>query len=553
MKAVLLRDRYLKSDSTGLLKRQLENLEPNREHNFRFMDALFYDVFYSFERRLKALFSTRYLIPMKARGDMLPDNRDALEAENEDLRNEIGYSGELIDPYIISSGVKITTDSNNSTANDDVITMMFSAPLLCNPDTFGAFTSLVFNRCDKFIDYLVLILSSIPVVYVYTSEHMEYQWTVFPASMLLYAHFVGGGQYGLRVTWNFEWNHLTLNSGADYRENNGPFTKPNVINSIARIIKLNWEIIMTKAITVKCMRDWDKDLTCGYFVICDPSPDNHRTIDWIDDFRGYNNPNIPGDIHNKFSRTVVFHLIEKFGFNNGHFGMEEGENPLNVNLLNNNVNFISCGYNLEHGITLLRDVANPFACFGSLNEEDFSAFCLLMFSSIPSYLSMGVAQNELRQERAYQNLRDLANADPLAVDITLLGSITNLVYGGTLNVNIQSLYFNKVRLLLNECLNRKIFKINRITQTCFIKSTPDYTFLYVIPMEKANFNIKYYLKRNFFNFFKFFDNVYYKPKYLRYLTDEGLRVLKHLSKFDSNYIDSLGARMYLSTKLSNIP
>lgn len=554
-KAILLRNRYSSADSTGLLKNQIANPDPQNQHKFRFMDAAFFEIFYSFERRLKKLFSTRYLVPIKAKEDLLPDNVDAITVANEELRNEIGYSGELIDPYILSSGVRIKTDSNNSIANDDVVTVMFSAPLICNPDTFGAFSSLIFNRSDMFIHYLVLILTAVPVVYAYPGEKGKYQWTVFPASMFLYFHFMKATEFGIDFGWDFEWNEIKFNSHSDYRKNNNPLTKPNVCLNIANIIKLNWEIIMTKAITVKCMRDWDKDLTCGYFVICDPSPVNNKSsIDWIDDFRGYNNKDVPGELTDKFCRTVVFHLIDKLGFKNEHFGIQKKENPLDVNLLDNKVGFIKSGYSLGQGITALKNVANPFSCFASLNEEDFSAFCLLMFTSMLSFLSVVDNMKKKSKAQVIGNVLNVAIYDSFEVGITLLGAIVMQVYGGTLiDTSVSALYFNRVRILLNECLNRKIFKINRITRSCFIKSTPDYAFLYVIPMEKANFNIKYYMKRNFFNFFKFFDNVYYKPKYLRYLTNEGLVVLKHLSKFDSNYIDSLGARTYLSTKISAGP
>ena len=531
------------------------NPDPNNQRKFRFVDASFYEIFYSFERKLRKLFITRYLVPMKPRNDMLPDNREDLVGKNEDLRNEIGYSGELIDPYILCSGVKVVTDSNNSTANDDVMSVMFSAPLICNPDTFGAFSSLVFNSPDRFLGYLVMILTSVPVVYVYTADKLKYYWTVFPASMLLYYHFRKATSFQIDFTWNFTWNDINLNSNSNYRAETSPLKNSVVTNKIAEIIKLNFEIIMTKAITIKCMRDWDKDLTCGYFVICDPNPKtNKSSIDWIDDFRGYNNPNVPGDLSNKFSRTVVFHLIDKFGFKNEHFGIQRDQNPLDVNLVDNQVYFVNSGYDLEQGITILRDVANPFACFGSLNEEDFSAFSLLMFTTLPVLFSMLATMKQKSRGSMYSKVLNVANIDPFEYNVTLLTAMISIVYGGTLmDESVQSLYFNRVRILLNECLNRKIFKINRITKSCFIKSTPDYAFLYIIPLEKANYNIKYYMKRDFFNFFKFFDNVYYKPRYLRYLTDEGLMILKHLSKFDSNFIDSLGARMYLSSKIAAGP
>ena len=307
------------------------------------------------------------------------------------------------------------------------------------------------------------------------------------------------------MLWTWDFTRGQYNGQANRFQSsmlNAFANNQNYRNAINNMIKLNWLSFFSRALASKCTTDFSKVFSFDYCVI----DFKNERIDWYTDKDIFTDQNI--DSENLLKETVVSKLKIKLA---SRFQPEK---------LRELAVFATIDYK-KIGIGFA-ELHNPLGVFSALKFEDFLVFAMLIVSFMDIY----------RFTFVRPNTNEI---------FTYIDSLLKYVMGKDRDPVVVA-EFSRVSAVYNECITRKLFKVDKVSDYTFVKSTRDYTFIYICPMKLCTYNFKLYIKRNFYDFFKFFDSVYFKPKYLRMLTVSGLGILKRLSKFDSNVIDSFVTR-----------
>jgi hypothetical protein len=491
-RTVLLKNRYVRSD-VDIFHLNGDQFGGNEEQRNVFKTTV-----YQYVLGLVSLFEQDYVRPLMLKELFVN-----------------GYEQRFMAVEFWSSGLRLT---DNAVAQDsDAFTyfVTMSVPLLVSPRTYLSFSAFSFVPFDMFWSKFIAILLNVPVIYVYSSpgshnKGERYYMIMFTVAHMLETCYLDSERD--KVTWDFttEGTGKGGQNGNDYRHTNIsiPLEYQKVIRDFC---KPHIDKIIRKAIIEKCLKSWDKLFTDGFFVMKNfkYSGGQDMTIEWVktDSSVIWEPQPFSGEFnewaHVSSIRRIVRRYLSKFQTYNDAYNMDVPDNVVSMDSARRTIN---------------NTMVNPMAVFTSLSEEDFGIIASL-------YANFWMVYRGRYKETWGDNW-------------TFLGALIHFVMSKEENP-MYKVQRRDVTVFYNECISRKLFKVDKVTGRTYIRSNDNYTFVYVIPLKLGSYNIKWYLKRDFYLFFKFFDSVYFKPKYLRMLTPQGISILRKLSKFDSKVIDSL--------------
>lgn len=484
-KAILLRKIYNKDDFSGWYDHNILGVEDE-------LRLLYRNNVYQFIYGMVNLFNQLYI------------KSGVLE-----IANSAGLESRLLVDRFLSSGVRLM---DNAVAQDnDAFTFFvtFATPLLVTPANFRSFSTFMFVGREMFWNKFISIMLQVPVLIVYYLEKQEnvvdkdvhyMSWTTL--ANVMYTCTVGERHH---VTWDFIVPSLCKNN-ADYRSY-GKGVPEFVANRVKTLCAPLLPRLIRRGLIEKCLKSWDKLFCDGFFCFKSFAAlgDQDDAIEWVkcESSLLFDRVSFDQDLdpfkHTATLWKIIYRHLSKypnFKKDNSEYATSDTKSTMD-----------------EARRVIPLNMVNPLAVFGSLSEDDFGVIALLIANFYPVLKDYGV------------------NWSFLTCLINFVMSRETLPEYQIKRRDITTLY--------NECISRKLFKVDKITGRTYIRSMDDYAFLYIIPLKLGCYNVKWYLKRDFYQFFKFFDSVYFKPKYLRILTHEGLSVLRKLSRFDAKVIDSV--------------
>lgn len=405
------------------------------------------------------------------------------ESEREKLK-DLGFNQEAVIRGVESKGMNIeplVLDTNNTNAT---YLCTLKTPLLITARSYMAFCGFVYSTFNDFKKIFIMLLKQLPVMLCVNVENRTSLVKMDMAQILALCY--------PQWEWQFRLNGITYRYDTpDSIQNASEGFKGNVKNIIDTILP---EII-SKAVGEKCYNLYDKRLHNGFYII----NTFNRTILWVNASQTLWSDWSPNVIGNKILELAKANLVNA--------GIEAL----------NQLTYQPTEPTFEQINFMIQNVQNPLSIFGSLQEDDFKAIGNLF----------GYFFNIYKDEYGMKN-----ESSPFFASLIRFCFSTEKSPAVTTSTET-------ITARLNEVTSRKIINITKITSKTFIESTQNYVAYFIIPMQLSTYKIKWYLKRNFAEFFRFFDSVYFKPEYLKMLTQEGLNILKRLSTFDSNVIDAL--------------
>jgi hypothetical protein len=417
-------------------------------------------------------------------------------AERQNLQN-MGFTQDMIDKNMICKGLKVSSNRYNIDADTYTYVLTIASPMLVNPSTYLSFNLMYMNEKSQFIKYFTKILCQIPFAALLPNVMVN---SIYITDICTVLSVCSNNVY----TYDIRYEQNNQNRHFRPQPNWANNANLNAINDMLQTITGIVENVISQSLIVKCFRHYGTTFTPGFFFY----DYIDRRLSWVDCsdlFLNFQDATIQNKIRDSVRRVMA-----------------------SRNLANaNNLGVTACIEFTRSRAMVGDNFVNPLGVFCSLEEDDFAVITLLTASFFLIYISFYTSGQQ-----------------DYPVTNTFLSSLLRYICGKERDPLIVP-SFSHCNALFSELIARKIVKLDRVSEYFFIEPRDVYSFIYVIPMRLASYNIKWYIKRDFLEFFKFFDSVYFKPRYLRMLTTEGLGILKRLSKFDANVVEALYARNML--------
>jgi len=398
---------------------------------------------------------------------------------------DLGFKQEAVIKGIESSGINIRSLNLDVSNENAVYLLSITAPMLVTARSFMAFSRMFYNTFDGFKVCLIALLKQIPAAIIVTGPNDQIQ--MIPTDIAQILALVDN-----QWTWDFYLNGTRYQSNIPVELANASQEFKNSLTNIFTTVLPN---IIETLLLKKCYKSYDQPLVRGFYIFTSLS----NEVLWVNMGEDFWQPLMQQNVVEKMRAAVINNLRNR-----------------NIDGLDN-ITVVNVTLRYPDSNEMRKAIVNPFSIFGSLNEDDFKAIGRLLTSFFQVYK------------------REWGVVNP---NVPFLGAIARFCFSiersPELIASTQSVIND-----FNELIARKIFSIEKVTSNTFIPSTKNYAAIFIIPMQIVTYKIKWYLKRDFIEFFRFFDSVYFKPEYLRMLSPEGIGILKKLSTFDSKVLDSL--------------